>query len=106
MAFPELDGGPVTWGGAAIATITALITLRRWLSRDKIDRSLDDATLKLIAQLQAERDAANVRASEAYARADAAMKTAADLQTEVALLRFQVTALNEKVAQLTGKAGG
>lgn len=95
-------GGPATWGGTGAAIIVALLTIRRWMSRDKVDRSLDAATVQLLQSLQSERDAANKRATDAEARADAALKACADLQTEVALLRFQVTALNERVAQLTG----
>ena len=94
---------PVTWGSTGAALIVAALTIRRWMSRDKVDRSLDGATVQLIQSLQAERDAANKRASDAEARADEAMKASAALQGEVQLLRYQVAALNEKVAQLTGK---
>jgi predicted nucleic acid-binding Zn-ribbon protein len=94
---------PITWGSTFAALITSALVLRRWMSRDKVDRSLDAATVQLIQSLQAERDAANKRAADAEARADEALKASAALQGEVQLLRYQVAALNEKVAQLTGK---
>lgn len=94
---------PITWGGTGAALITAALVLRRWMSRDKVDRSLDAATVQLIQSLSAERDAANKRAADAEARADAALSASAALQGELALLRFKVQTLSEQVAQLTGK---
>lgn len=92
-----------TWGGGAAALIIAALTIRRWMSRDKVDRSLDAATVQLIQSLQSERDAANKRAADAETRADAALSASAALQSEIALLRYKVEALNAQVAQLTGK---
>jgi hypothetical protein len=103
MDLSDVGVSPTTLGTTGATIIIALLTLRRWISRDKVDRSLDAATVQLIQSLQAERDAANRRAAEADARADAALEASAKLQGEVQLLRFQVRTLSEQVAQLTGK---
>lgn len=104
MDISEVNANaPTVWGGGAAALIIAALTIRRWMSRDKVDRSLDAATVQLVQSLMADRDAANKRAADADARADAALSASAALQSEIALLRYKVEALNAQVAQLTGK---
>jgi predicted nucleic acid-binding Zn-ribbon protein len=105
MDLPDITtGGPATWGGTAAAVIVSLLTIRRWLSRDKVDRSLDSATVQLIQSLQLERDAANKRAADAETRSDAAMEAASKLQGEVALLRYQVQQLQQQISELRSPA--
>ncbi|WVS23981.1 hypothetical protein QkW1_58 [Ralstonia phage QkW1] len=93
-------------GGAAGAVVAAFVMLRKYLSRDAVDRAGDAADIGAIKRLNDLLDEERKARREAEARADVfakerneAIMQIGELKGQIAALTMQVSLLNSKVEQ-------
>lgn len=93
-------------GGAAGAVVAAFVMLRKYLSRDAVDRAGDAADIGAIKRLNDLLDEERKARREAEARADMfakerneAIMQIGELKGQIAALTMQVALLNSKVEQ-------
>ncbi|CAN7268195.1 hypothetical protein [Caballeronia sp. LjRoot31] len=90
--------GWIGGGGLGVLGITAL-QLRKWLSRDGVDRRRDSAEKDLINTLSEQLDKANARAALAEKRADDAYKERNDTIREIGVVSRAMAAMEERMKQ-------
>ncbi|QMV33059.1 hypothetical protein 3Fb_00056 [Ralstonia phage Eline] len=93
-------------GGAAGAVVAAFVMLRKYLSRDAVDRAGDAADIGAIKRLNDLLDEERKARREAETRADMfakerneAIMQIGELKGQIAALTMQVALLNSKVEQ-------
>lgn len=93
-------------GGAAGAVVAAFVMLRKYLSRDAVDRAGDQADIGAIKRLSDMLDEERKARREAEERADMfakerneAIKQIGELKGQITALTMQVELLNMKVEQ-------
>lgn len=87
-------------GGIATTAVVVVLGLRKWLSRDAVDRASDSAALQTIERLQSLLDAERIARREAERRADQFAHERNELVEKLGELRGQILALGEKVQSL------
>lgn len=107
MQLPEeLAGGGVGgWiGGIAAAIVGGGLMLRRWLSRDAVERAGDEARVEVIEMLTQQLAAANARADRFAQERNDAIREVGDLKVQVALLTERVTSMQRQLEKLNANA--
>ncbi|MFN3357810.1 MAG: chemotaxis protein [Pseudomonas sp.] len=98
----DLGPGTFAWlGGTGTVLLGGLLWLRKFLSKDAIDRAMDSAdigTLKRLNELLNQERAAR---KEAESRADQFAKERNDLAAAVGRMEGKIEALTSQVGQLT-----
>jgi predicted nuclease with TOPRIM domain len=100
-----MDFDKTTIGQIAAGIGASLYLLRKTLLSDRVTAANDNAQINMIANLQAERDAAVKRADEAISQRDAVMSVLSDLKVHIAQLESQVERLSGEVSALRGEGG-
>lgn len=99
MDIPDLPSGAGT-GGVVAVGVGALLMLARFLQSFRVNNANDNAQVNMIANLQAERDAAVKRADEAVKQRDDAMAMLTDLKMQIVELRAEVAQLKTEIGSL------
>lgn len=103
MQLPEdLAGSGIGgWIGAIAATIVGGgLMLRRWLSRDSVERAGDEARVGVIDMLTTQLAAANARADMFAKERNDAYREVADLREKIARLETQMGYMQAKLERL------
>lgn len=98
MDLPDVT--PANTGGLVALIGGSIYTLRKLLLSDRVTSANDNAQINMIANLQAERDAAVKRADEAVAARDTAMQAMNELKIQIVQLQSQVQALTDQVTAM------
>ncbi|VFR94010.1 hypothetical protein RAN3_1899 [plant metagenome] len=103
MQLPEelAGSGLGGWLGALAATIVGGgLMLRRWLSRDSVERAGDEARVEVIDMLTTQLAAANARADMFAKERNDAYREVADLREKIARLETQMGYMQAKLEKL------
>lgn len=103
MQLPEdLAGSGIGgWLGAIAATIVGGgLMLRRWLSKDSVERAGDEARVEVIDMLTTQLAAANARADMFAKERNDAYREVADLREKVARLETRMEHLQAKLEMI------
>ncbi|SOE48119.1 hypothetical protein [Orrella dioscoreae] len=103
MQLPEelAGSGLGGWLGALAATIIGGgLMLRRWLSRDSVERAGDEARVEVIDMLTTQLAAANARADMFAKERNDAYREVADLREKIARLETQMGYMQAKLERL------
>jgi len=106
MQLPEefAGGGVGGWIGAIAATVIGGgLMLRKWLSRDAVDRAGDRAEVNIIETLTAQLAAANARADTFAKERNDAIREIGDLKAQVAQLTAKVEIMQNQLERMYGQ---
>ena len=93
----DLGPGTVTWlSGTGTVLLGAFLWLRKWLSRDAVDRAMDSADIAVIHRLTELLDIERDARREAEAKADQLAKERNELVMTVGRLQGKVMALTKQ----------
>lgn len=93
----DLGPGTVTWlSGTGTVLLGAFLWLRKWLSRDAVDRAMDSADIAVIHRLTELLDIERDARREAEAKADQLAKERNELVMTVGRLQGKVMALTNQ----------
>lgn len=94
----DFGPGTVTWlGGTGTVLLGAFLWLRKWLSRDAVDRAMDTAEIAVIRYLTELLDIERDARREAQAKADLLTKERNELVMTVGRLQGKVMVLTSKL---------
>jgi chromosome segregation ATPase len=100
----DLGPGTLTWlGGTGTVLLGGFLWLRKFLSRDAVDRAMDNADIGTVRRLNEMLDSERAARREADARADQFAKERNELAAAVGRMEGKIEALTSQVAQLTDK---
>jgi hypothetical protein len=102
MAFEIPSNGPLTWSAIIGGIPASLYVILKILRGDRVEGATDSATMKMIANLQAERDRAVARADASDAAREKAIDLVNGLQLQIVQLQNQVQQLSKEVAAING----
>ncbi|MFG0323049.1 MULTISPECIES: chemotaxis protein [Pseudomonas] len=103
----DLGPGTVTWlGGTGTVLLGAFLWLRKWLSRDAVDRAMDNAELAVIRHLTELLDIERDARREAQAKADLLAKERNELVMTVGRLQGKVMVLTSQLGSSGQTRGG
>lgn len=103
MQLPEdfAGGGIGGWIGAIAATIVGGgLMLRRWLSKDSVERAGDEARVDVIDMLTKQLAAANTRADMFAKERNDAYREVADLREKVAKLETRMEYMQARLEKI------
>ncbi|MDF3858073.1 hypothetical protein [Achromobacter denitrificans] len=103
MQLPEefAGGGIGGWIGAIAATIVGGgLMLRRWLSKDSVERAGDEARVEVIDMLTTQLAAANARADMFAKERNDAYREVADLREKVARLETRMEHMQARLEMI------
>lgn len=106
MQMPDdfSTGGVWGWvGGGVASVIGAALMLRKWLSRDAVDRAGDRAEVNIIETLTSQLAAANARADMFAKERNDAIREIGDLKAQVAQLTAKVEIMQNQLERMYGK---
>lgn len=103
MPIPEINNTTSMWGwigGGGLATVAvAALQLRKWLSRDSLERRRDSAEKDILARLSEELDKAHKRVEAADKRFDEAFEERNNMLRELAPIHGTMAAMEERMKQ-------
>ncbi|MFK2915253.1 chemotaxis protein [Pseudomonas sp. 3HC3] len=103
----DLGPGTVTWlGGTGTVLLGAFLWLRKWLSRDAVDRAMDNAEIAVIRRLTELLDIERDARREAQAKADLLTKERNELVMTVGRLQGKVMVLTNQLGSSGQTRGG
>ncbi|HDS0929996.1 chemotaxis protein [Pseudomonas sp. CJQ_13] len=103
----DLGPGTVTWlGGTGTVLLGAFLWLRKWLSRDAVDRAMDNAEIAVIRRLTELLDIERDARREAQAKADLLTKERNELVMTVGRLQGKVMVLTSQLGSSGRTRGG
>ncbi|WP_313064669.1 hypothetical protein [Achromobacter animicus] len=103
MQLPEdLAGGGIGgWIGAIAATVVGGgLMLRRWLSKDSVERAGDEARVEVIEMLTTQLAVANARADTFAKERNDAYREVADLREKVARLETRMEHMHARLEMI------
>lgn len=103
----DLGPGTVTWlGGTGTVLLGAFLWLRKWLSRDAVDRAMDNAEIAVIRRLTELLDIERDARREAQAKADLLTKERNELVMTVGRVQGKVMVLTSQLGSSGRTRGG